>query len=170
MHQGELGDKEVCLFAAYEQLNERLGQRVRDACLQGGVWPERVRRCLVALLEGLAAQPWTAQVLIRSFPALGPEALNRYQGFVEGFAILLQDGRQHVGAAEDELPTDVELFAIGSAEAIICEEIEAGRAAGLPAMAPAILFSVLVPFVGPQVAAEEMERASAAGRSDLEMA
>jgi len=70
-----------------------------------------------------------------------------------------------------ELPREVEMFAVGAAEAIIFEEIEAGRAAQLPVLAPAILFSVLVPFVGPEAASAEMERASdVAERGDREAA
>ena len=63
------------------------------------------------------------------------------------------------------------MLAVGAAEAIVFEEIEAGRAAQLPALAPAILFSLLVPFLGPEAASAEMQRASegAAGR-DLEAA
>jgi hypothetical protein len=61
----------------------------------------------------------------------------------------------------------VEMLAVGAAEAIIFEEVEAGRAAQLPGLGPAILFSVLVPFLGPERASVEMERA---GRGDLEVA
>jgi hypothetical protein len=51
------------------------------------------------------------------------------------------------------------MLAVGAAEAIVFEEIEAGRAAQLPALAPAILFSVLVPFLGPEAASAEMQKA-----------
>lgn len=40
------------------------------------------------------------------------------------------------------------MLAIGAAEAIICEEIQAGRTAQLPAMAPTILVALLAPFLG----------------------
>lgn len=155
----ELGEREACLFAAYEQLSQRLTRRVVAACADGGPWPERVRRSLIALLRGLAAQPWTAQVLTRSFPALGPDAQDRYQGFVASLAGLLAGGREHSGMASD-LPAEVEFLAAGAAEAIIFEEIEAGRAAQLPALAPEILFSLLVPFLGPEGASVEMRRAA----------
>jgi hypothetical protein len=55
-----------------------------------------------------------------------------------------------------ELPAEMELFAVGAAETILFEEIEAGRAAQLPALTPAILFSLLVPFLGPEAASAEM--------------
>jgi hypothetical protein len=55
------------------------------------------------------------------------------------------------------------LLALGAAEAIVLEEVEAGRTEGLPALAPAILFSRLVPFLGPEEAAAEMRRAEREG-------
>lgn len=165
----ELGGREACLFAAYEQLTERLGSRVRRECERGGPWTDRVRRCLMAMLEGLAAQPWTAQVLTHSFPSLGPEAQARYEGFVEGFSGLLSEGRE-VAKATGELPAEVEVLAAGAAEAIIFEEVEAGRAEQLPELGPQILYSLLVPFLGPEEAAAEMRRASEPGRGEREIA
>jgi hypothetical protein len=155
----EFIDKDTSLFAAYEQLTERLRSKVTEACAASrGAWPERVRCGLQALLEELAAQPRLARVLTRSFPSGNPEARARYQEFVEEFAPMLREGREFVERGE-ELPAEVEMFAVGAAETIVFGEIEAGRAAALPALGPAILFSVLVPFLGPEVALEEMEAA-----------
>lgn len=159
--EAEFGDKDSCLFAAYEQLTERLAHKSVEGCALGEEWPQRVRGGLFALLEELAATPAMARVAIRTFPAIRPEARARYQDFVEGFAPLLQGGRE-LAEADAELPSEVEMLAVGAAEAIVFEEIEAGRAAQLPALAPAILFSLLVPFLGPEAASAEMEKAQQA--------
>jgi hypothetical protein len=151
--------EEACLLAAYERLTERLTSRVIEGCTAGREWPQRVRAGLEALLDELAAQPRMARVAIRGFPSVGIEARARYLDFIEGFAPLLRGGREFSGMAE-ELPAEVEMLAIGAAEAIVFEEIEAGRAAQLPALGPAILFSILVPFLGPEIASAEMQRAS----------
>jgi AcrR family transcriptional regulator len=156
--EAEYADKDSCLFAAYEQLTERLARKTGEGCALGEEWPQRVRRGLEALLEELAGAPAMARVAIRTFPAINSEARARYQDFVESFAALLREGRKFSGAGE-ELPAEMEMLAVGAAEAIVFEEIEAGRAAQLPALAPAILFSVLVPFLGPEAASAEMKRA-----------
>jgi hypothetical protein len=166
----EFVDKEACLLAAYGQLTERLARRTVEGCGLGENWPQRVRCGLEALLEELASAPAVAQLLIRAFPAISPAARGRYQAFVESFAPLLGGGRRLAGTGA-ELPREVEMLAVGAAEAIIFEEIEAGRTAQLPSLAPEILFSVLVPFLGPEDASAEMQRASeAADRRDLERA
>jgi hypothetical protein len=166
----EFVDKDACLLAAYGQLTERLARKTAEGCGLGENWPQRVRCGLEALLEELASAPAVAQLLIRGFPAISPAARGRYQGFVESFAPLLGGGRK-LARSGAELPREVEMLAVGAAEAIVFEEIEAGRAAQLPDLAPAILFSILVPFLGPEAASAEMQRASevAEGR-DLEAA
>jgi AcrR family transcriptional regulator len=156
--EAEFADRDACLLAAYERLTERLERRTAEGCALGGEWPARVRRGLEALLKELAAAPALARLLTRDFPAIAPEARRRYQGFVEGFVPLLRAGRELAGPGT-ELPREVEMLAVGAAEAIIFEEIEAGRAVQLPSLAPEILFSVLVPFLGPEDASAEMQRA-----------
>jgi hypothetical protein len=48
------------------------------------------------------------------------------------------------------------MLSVSAAEAIVIERIQAGMTATLPALGPEILFSVLVPFVGPVAATRAM--------------
>jgi hypothetical protein len=155
----EFLDRDVYVLAAYERLTERLLSKAREGCARGGAWPDRVRCGLVELLEELAAQPLLARALTRSFASVCPEASSQNQAFAESLASLLAEGRDFSGVSE-ELPAEVEMLAVGAAEAIIFEEIEAGRAEQLPALGPEILFSLLVPFLGPEAAVIEMSRTS----------
>jgi AcrR family transcriptional regulator len=155
------GDKDACLVAAFEQLTEQLRAAIGRGCASAGVWPERVAAGLAVLLAQLASRALMAEALARSFPAIGPAAQARYHAFVEGLAPLLAEGREFSGTAA-ELPGEVELLAVGAAEAIVFEQIQAGRTAELAGLGPEILFSVLVPFLGPVVAAAEMEKARVA--------
>jgi hypothetical protein len=114
------------------------------------------------LLAQLSERAAMAEALARTFPSIGPSALTRYHGFVESLGPLLSGGREFAELGE-ELPVEVELLAVGAAEAIVFEQIQLGRTATLAEMAPEILFSVLVPFTGPKMAAEAM--AAERGRS-----
>jgi AcrR family transcriptional regulator len=156
---------DACLDAAYEELGARIATAVRVGCETGGArfvrpsaWPLRVRGGIEALLAELACDPLLARTLIRTFPSLGAGAQRRYQALVEGFAPLLARGREFSEIGE-ELPDSVEMLAVGAAEAIVFEEVASGRTEELPTLAPSILFSVLVPFLGPIAAAAEMEKA-----------
>jgi hypothetical protein len=156
-------DKDACLVAAFDQLTEQLRAAIVDGCAAGSDWPGRVAGGLRVLLVRLAARAQMAEALARTFPSIGPPAQARYQAFVEGLAPLLAEGREFSGTPA-ELPGEVELLAVGAAEAIVFEQIQAGRTAGLAALGPEILFSVLVPFVGSAVAAAEMEKARRVAR------
>jgi AcrR family transcriptional regulator len=156
----EFADLDACLGAAYERLTRRLDAAVRAGCRLAGAgsrWPEQVSRGLEALLAELAADPRLTRALVRGFPSRGKREQSRYREFVESFGPLLSAGREYAGSEED-LPREVETLALGAAEAIAFVEIDAGRAGQLPLAAPAILFSLLVPFIGPAKAAEEVER------------
>ncbi|HEX6229345.1 MAG TPA: hypothetical protein VFZ41_07770 [Solirubrobacterales bacterium] len=152
----ELPDGDAC----FDRLTDEILQRVREACDGGDRWPERVRAGLSVLLAEVVAHPTMAAVVTRTFPAIGPAAYMRYTAFVSRFAALMQEGREYSGVG-DELPSEVELLAVGSAESVIFHEIDAGRTGDLPEMMPEILFSILAPFIGPERAAEEMRQATA---------
>ena len=150
-------DKDACLIAAFEQLTERLRAAVQRGCGVDGQWPTRVYAGVRELLGELASRPELAEALTRTFASIGVEAQLRYQAFVESLAPLLREGRKYSGMAK--LPREVEMLAVGAAEAIVYDEVASSRTAQLPTMGPEILFSLLVPFVGPASAAAEMERA-----------
>jgi AcrR family transcriptional regulator len=149
-------DKDACLVAAFEQLTEQLRSAIVEGCASGRDWPGRVAGGLRALLGRLARRAAMAEALARTFPSIGPAAQARYHAFVESLAPLLAEGREASGMAA-ELPGEVEMLAVGAAEAIVFEQIQGGRAAQLGELGPEILFSVLVPFLGPTAASAAME-------------
>jgi AcrR family transcriptional regulator len=149
--EAEFGDRDTCLFAAYDSLTERLVRRATEGCDPNADWPTRVRTGLEALLDDFAASPQMAQILFRSFPSIRPPAHLRYVEFLETFSLPLREGRALSGM-EGEPPGEIEMLAIGAAETIVIEEIEAGRAAALPSLTPSILLSLLIPFLGPEQA------------------
>jgi AcrR family transcriptional regulator len=155
-------DKDACLVAAFDQLTEQLRATIVEGCAAGSDWPERVAGGLQALLAQLSERAPMAEALARTFPSIGPAAQARYQAFVESLAPLLAEGREF-SSLGPKLPGEVELLAVGAAEAIVFARIQECRTAELPVIGPEILFSVLVPFVGPAVAAAAMEEARRRG-------
>jgi len=162
----EYGDLDTCLDAAYVRLTARLDDAMRVGCSADGKglaqgepqWPQQVRGGLEAVLSELAEKPALARALTRGYPSLGPTQQARYLAFIEGFAAELRARRQR-GGIDGELPANVDSLAVGAAEAIVFEEISSARTESLPKMAPPILFSLLVPFLGPGGAITEMEKA-----------
>jgi AcrR family transcriptional regulator len=157
----EFAGKDECLFAGYELLATDVVAKTSAECGRAQPWPERVRVGLETLLRELAAKPKMAQAITRSFPGIRPSAYERYVDLLSRFVPFMREGREY-SEVDEELPGEVELLAVGAAEAIIFGEVDAGRAEGLPQMMPEILFSVLVPFMGPDRAADEMRSAATA--------
>lgn len=157
----EFGSKDECLFAAYDLLTDRVVERASAGCTPAEAWPERVRMGLEAVLSAMADQPQMALAITRAFPGIRPSAYERYVSLLGRFVPFMHEGREY-SEVDEELPGEVELLAVGAAEAIIFNEVEAGRAEMLPKMMPEILFSILVPFIGPERAADEMRSAAAA--------
>lgn len=157
----EFSDKDDCLYAAYDRLTEQVVHKASAECDLTEPWPERIRSGLLALLRELAAEPEMALAITRAFPGIRPSAYERYVELLGRFVPFMREGREY-SEVDEELPGEVELLAVGAAEAIIFTEVDAGRAERLPKMLPEILFSVLVPFMGPDRAADEMRSAAAA--------
>jgi AcrR family transcriptional regulator len=157
----EFENKESCALAAYDSVANGLVEGVRRACHENAEtrWPDKVRRGLTALLGTIADEPTAARMAIIEVPAAGPAAHARYREAIADFAPMLEAGRQYADLA-DQLPEHVELMAIGSVEAIVFEAVSAGDTAKLRQMLPEILFTVLVPYLGPEQAASEMHGAA----------
>jgi AcrR family transcriptional regulator len=158
--EAEFPGKDECLFAAYEDVRARIVDRVKTVCGGSSDWPTGVKEGLRALLDEIAERPATAHVMTRAFPAIRPAAYRLYVEFTSDFVPLMRGGREYA-EVDGELPGEVELLAVGAAESLIFAEVDAGRAERLPRMLPEILFSVLVPFMGPDRAGEEMRGAAA---------
>lgn len=153
------GDKEGCFLESYDAMIDLLVSRVSSAFV-GTVdcpWPERVGTGLRALVELLSSEPEIARMAMVEVAAIGEDARERYRAALERFVPFLDEGRAYSGQG-DALPADTARLAIGGATSMIFEEVRAGRGAELERVLPDLLFTVLMPYLGPEVAEEEMRR------------
>ncbi|MGZ5348493.1 MAG: TetR/AcrR family transcriptional regulator [Solirubrobacterales bacterium] len=151
-------DKKECVLAAHARVIDGLVAHVSRAFEGHGPWPQKIRRGLAACLEAFSAEPKVARMATVEVPATRPEARRCYRGALERFRPFFREGRDYAEA--DTLPPDTELMAVGGAEAIIFDEIVSGRTEELPNLLPDILFTVLVPYIGPEAAKAEGQQAS----------
>jgi AcrR family transcriptional regulator len=158
----EFAGKDEALFEAYDTMLDGLIERVQSSFSAGDAWPTKVRLALRVLLEELASNPEIARMATVEIPSAGPVAHQRYREGIERFLPFFRKGREYSGRG-DELPEDAELMAVGGAEAIVFDEVVGGRVSRLPALLPDILFTLLVPYLGPEEAVEQMRRAQAEG-------
>jgi len=152
-------DKQECFLAAYDTVVERVVGEAIANCDGSQSWLERVRRGLTAIVELFALDPALARTAIVEVAAAGADARQRHWNAISRFTEFLEDGTEL--AEGRELPENISLMAAGAVSGLIFDELLTGRAERLPELLPDLLFAMLVPYIGPGAATEEMRRAAA---------
>jgi AcrR family transcriptional regulator len=156
--------KEECFLEAYDAVIDVLVAHVTSAfeSAAGEPWPERIAAGIGALIELLAAEADIARMAMVEVTAAGDDARARYRAALARFTPFLEEGRDY-SSQSDQLPPDTARFAIGGATSMIFDEIRAGRGPELQRMLPDLVFAVLMPYLGPEEAEDEMRRVTHQG-------
>ncbi|HEY7456108.1 MAG TPA: TetR/AcrR family transcriptional regulator [Solirubrobacterales bacterium] len=152
-------DKEECFLEAYEAVFDVLLAHVTAAfeAAADEPWPEQIAAGLRGLVELLSIEADIARMAMIEVTAAGDDARERYRAMFTRFTPFLEQGRTYSGQGE-ELPADTARFAIGGATSMIFDEIRAGRGPELKRILPDLVFAVLMPYLGPEAAEDEMRR------------
>jgi AcrR family transcriptional regulator len=141
-------DKQEAFMAVHELGFQHVMDATAGAFFTGSTWPERSWQAGRAFTQFLESNPTIAHVGFVEAYAVGPGAVQRLEDSHTAFAMLLQEGYQHV--PEGAGPSRVVL------EAIITTIFETvyhrARATGKPRLSgllPHLTFLVLSPFLGP---------------------
>ncbi len=151
-------DKHECFLAAYDLVVERVLDEVIANCDAGKPWLERMRAGLATIVEMFALDPELARTAIVEVAAAGADARKRHWDAITRFTEFLDDGAELAGGRE--LPDNIALMAAGAVSGLIFDELLTGRAERLPELLPDLLFAMLVPYIGPGAATEEMRKAA----------
>lgn len=151
--------KEACFLEAYDAVFDVLVAHVTSAfeAAAGEPWPERITAGLSALVGLLSIEAGIARLAMVEVTAAGDDARARYRSALARFTPFLEEGRDYAKQGE-ELPADTARFAIGGATSMIFDEIRAGRGPELRGILPDLVFAVLMPYLGPEEAEDEMRR------------
>ncbi|HET7053076.1 MAG TPA: TetR/AcrR family transcriptional regulator [Solirubrobacterales bacterium] len=150
-------DKEQCFLAAYDNAVDVLVRRVSAAYEAQASWPDRAAAGLAALLELLAEEPALARLSLVDIGNAGPLAQRRYRAAIQRLTPLFEEGRDYASGGRG-LPANTSRMAIGGVTGLISDELVAGRAEQLPCLLSDVIFATLVPYIGPDAAAREVER------------
>ncbi len=153
-------DKHECFLAAYDMLVEQIFAAVVAKCDGSEPWLERVEKGLGTIVELFAVDPELARTAVVEVAAAGADARRRHWNAVARFTRYLEDGREL--SVSEELPENISLLSAGAVSGLIFDELLAGRAEQLPELLPDLVFAMLVPYIGPSAAAEEMRRTARA--------
>jgi AcrR family transcriptional regulator len=150
-------DKEACFLAAYDNAVDALVRRVTAAYESQEAWPDRAAAGLATLLAALAEEPELARLSLVDVGNAGPAAQRRYRAAIQRLTPLFDEGRDFAPGGRN-LPANTSRMAIGGVTGLLSDELMAGRAEQLPSLLSDVLFATLVPYIGPDAAAREVDR------------
>ena len=154
----QYANKEDAFLAAYDLVVEQLMGAVAAAyAMPAASWPARIGRGLNGLLRLLADEPALARVCVVEVLAACPAALARRTEAMKRFRTFL-DPRADA-AVPGGPPSLTAETVVGGVYEVIYSRVVAGRTQELPGLLPELLYTVLVPFVGADVATAESARA-----------
>lgn len=150
--------KEDAFLAAYEEVSAQLLGQVQEAYDSADGLVDRARECLRALLDFIVSEPTFADMCIVEVLAAGPQAIARRNTIMKALATLIDQ------AAEGDLPKSkrpapiIAETLVGGIYEVIYSRVLAGRYAELPSLLPDLVFALLQPYVGTEVAQEILKK------------
>jgi AcrR family transcriptional regulator len=156
----QFDNKESAFLAAYDEVVARLLARVEEAVDSEQVLVERVRAGIDAFLEFVASDPAIARVCIVEVLAAGPEAVSRRRKAMSSFAQLMERTASMPDGPRAAPSLTAETL-VGGLYEVVYTRVLRGESSELPGLLPDLVYSALLPYLGPEAAA--MERGRLAG-------
>lgn len=145
------GDKRSCFDAALQHSVEALWDAASAAIERSDPAPQAIHKAIAATLDLLAAEPGLAHLVMGEAVNVEPSAFGRYRSELVPQVRALWEAH---GGERGELRSDPQL-AFGRAQVLMFNKIAAGKTAELPRLLPEIVYLVLLPFGGHEVAVRQ---------------
>ncbi|GAA0723852.1 TetR/AcrR family transcriptional regulator [Dactylosporangium roseum] len=148
--------KEDALIATYRHGTDLLLTLMERAYLAEPAWRDGARAALRVMLQVLAELPAFAVVAVVEIDAAGPPARAERARLLRRFDRFFAEAPQ---AAALPMPEELVETIVGGIYATVYRYVAAGRVEQLPALLPTLSYFTLVPFVGREEAALELDGA-----------
>ncbi|HLI59123.1 MAG TPA: TetR/AcrR family transcriptional regulator [Solirubrobacteraceae bacterium] len=149
--------KEAAYLEAFEVAGAELIRRVREAYAQSRSLAGGVVACLRAFLEFSAEQPRYAEMCLVEVLAAGPVAIERRDAVLRTLAGVLHEGAESDPRSAPTPPMTAE-WVIGGVYEIVYAQIITGRTRRLPELLPDLAYSIMLAYLGSDVALELTHR------------
>lgn len=139
--------KEACFLAAYDDVIERIRERLLSACDKRRDWETRVLDSLVSLLDFLAAEPARARLALVEGLRAGKGVFDRYQEALQSFVPYLRDGAPAPPEGARP-PAATDEAVVGGVASLLSRQVLAGEIDQLADFLPEIGEFALTPYLG----------------------
>jgi AcrR family transcriptional regulator len=158
-------DKQACLEAALDQFLTEARMAIDQAIASESSWSDSVVARITALLELLSVRPGLANLAFLETSAGNGAAPGEPTAGERALEMLFEATTEQAPADADLKPA-AERAALGGVQALVIDQLIAGRAGELPDLLDEFIYIVLVPYVGREVALRHSAEAARA-REDL---
>lgn len=150
-------NKEDCFLAAFDTTAMRLRDRIGAAAEKGGSnWRDRLRFSLEELLRFVGSEPEAARALIVEARAASAEALLRRDSLLDYFAVCVDTlVRDHLPEASSHSEITA-AGVVGGIEALLYSRLNKGELDDVDALLPSLMYFVVLPYEGHEVASKEL--------------
>jgi AcrR family transcriptional regulator len=151
-------DKEDAFLAAYDEVTSRLLLRVKTAYDANDGIVDRAREGLRALLGFLAAEPAFADMCVVEALAAGPMVVEHRNANLRMLSDLIDETA--AAAMPDATPPSpiIAQALVGGIFEVVYSRVLAGRHAELPGLLPGLIFTLLLPYAGHDVATQVLKK------------
>jgi AcrR family transcriptional regulator len=154
-------NKEDCFLAAFDTTAARLRERVALAAAQGGTdWRGRLRAGLAGLLQFATTEPDAARTLIVEARAASGDAVMRRDELLEHFAACIEAEVREWLADAPPYSAITAAGIVGGIEALLYARLNSGQLDDLESLLPSLMYFLILPYAGHEVASEELAGAS----------
>ncbi|GGM13936.1 TetR/AcrR family transcriptional regulator [Dactylosporangium sucinum] len=154
--------KDDALIATYRHGTDLLLKLMEDAYRAEPDWRDGARSALRVLLQVLAELPAFATTAVVEIDAAGPLAREERAQLLRRFDRFFADAPR---AADLPMPEELVETIVGGIYATIYRYVASGRVDQLPGLLPTLSYFTLVPFVGREEAALELDDAPPQGQA-----
>jgi AcrR family transcriptional regulator len=144
--------KEQCFLAAFEVVVDHLRELVAEATAGIDGWPQQAIAATRATLAFLAAEPDLARLCLVESRVAGLAVTTRLNEAVGEMTPLLRQGRAERPEG-NRLPASTEDSTVGALVSLAHRKVAAGEAEQLEDLLPDCAELILLPYLGPTVAA-----------------
>jgi len=149
--------KDECFAVAYGEAMDRLLEVTMSAFEgEGPPWTRRLRGALTALCAALAAHPAVARLCFVEALGAGPATAARRREGLRGLLPLF-DAVPADALMDGVFAESLRMGRIGDLAEMLHQEIAAGAGATLPRLVPQLTYLMVLPFLGPERAARELD-------------
>lgn len=150
--------KEDAFIKALDDVDRRLSATVGEACADAGDFAARLEAALGALLQFFADHPSYAEMCLVQVMGGGPEAVDRRNDALHRYTTMILDAVDRHLPKRGRPPEIVAEGIVGGIYEILYARVLQGRIDRLPELLPDLVYSALLPYVGPTEAVGQQRR------------